>query len=130
MNPTATKTIRVPQPFATALLADLREPADDDERDSIAAEQIAYEAKIDATYEQWIRELDGPGDRALTLTGESAAWLHDDLDAVAGGGWVVEGLTDRLARGSTEERERVVEALGGWTTTMAQLDGLMVATMP
>ncbi len=127
MNPTATKTIRVPQPFATALLADLREPGEDDERDGITdAEQLGYEREIDADVERWLTELDGDGERTLTvpLTGPAAEWFSDQL-----AGSVLEGLTGQLADGATEDRERVVAALGGWTTTMAQLDGLAVATL-
>lgn len=126
MNPTATKTIRVPQPFATALLADLREPGEDDERDGITdAEQLGYEREIDADVERWLTELDGDGERTLRVpTGAGGSWLYEEL-----AGSVLEGLTSQLVDGSTEERERVVEALAGWTTTMAQLDEQTVATI-
>lgn len=127
MNQTAAKTIRVPQPFAAELLADWREPADDDERATITdPEQLASEEALDAHLDRWLTELDGDGDRTLTvpLTGPAAEWFSDQM-----AGSVLEGLTGQLADGATEDRERVVAALGGWTTTMAQLDGLAVATL-
>jgi hypothetical protein len=112
-------TISVPVPFARALLADLREPADDDERDSITdPEQLDYEAQIDASIRQWLRELDGPGDRTLTVArGGPREYFDDEMR-----GSILEGLTGRLHYGSTAERLAVVAALAGWVDVMGQIE--------
>jgi hypothetical protein len=114
------RIVRVPATFARALLDDWRVPPYDDERESITdPEQLAYEEEIDACLARWMSELDGEGDRTVIvpLTGPGARWFSDEL-----AGSVLDGLTLRLPASSTEERERIVSALAGWTYVMSQFD--------
>jgi hypothetical protein len=121
-------TIRVPAPFARALLDDWRVPPEDDERDSITdPEQIRLDAELDAWQARWIAELDGKGDRIIVVptTGPFATWLHEELT-----GSVLDGLTGQLWDGSARERRAIVEALDGWVKVMALLDEAKTYTSP
>jgi hypothetical protein len=112
--------ILVPASFAAALLDDWRVPPCDDERESTAdPEQIAYEEEIDGCVGAWLRELAGPGDRALTIPhdGPGTQWLREEL-----AGSVLEGLTERLSDGTYEQRTAVVQALAGWVDVMSRLE--------
>jgi hypothetical protein len=112
--------LRVPAPFARALLDDLREPSDDSERENITdPEQLEYEAEIDAAVRMWVEEIDGEGNRILIVasSGPSRRWLTDYLSGAA-----LEGLTGRLEDGSPVERLAAVEALAGWIDVMGQLE--------
>jgi hypothetical protein len=111
--------LNVPAAFAAALLTDLRVAPYDDERDSITdPKQLAYEARIDASVDLWLTELDGEGDRTLIVPNDrTREWLDDYLH-----GAMLEGLTGRLVDGSTSERKAVVAALDGWADVMAQLE--------
>jgi hypothetical protein len=112
--------LRVPAPFARALLKDLLEPSDDSERENITdAEQLDYEAEIDAAVRMWIEELDGEGDRMVIVAsrGPSREWLAGYLLGAA-----LEGLTGRLEDGCTAERMAAVRALAGWVDVTGQLE--------
>lgn len=109
-------SIQAPAAFARALLDDLREPPDDPDGAPTDPEQIAYEAKLDAAVAQWIRELDGPGDRTLVL-GNGREWFEEYMAEC-----MLEGLTSQLYGGSTSERRTVVAALAGWVEVMRQLE--------
>jgi hypothetical protein len=115
MNPV---TLRVPSPFAVALLADLRDPPEDLDEPTTDPEQIAADAALDACVEAWKNALDGEGDRTLDVPeGAEGEWLVDYIREAA-----LEGLTSTLYDGTTPEREATVEALAGWVDVMAQLD--------
>jgi hypothetical protein len=112
--------LRVPAPFARALLDDLREPEDDSERENITdPEQLEYEAEIDAAVRCWIAELDGEGDRVLIVpsSGPSREWLADYLPMS-----VLVALVGRLEDGSISDRMAVVEALAGYVDVMRQFE--------
>lgn len=126
MSPATTNPIRVrvPTPFASVLLDELRDPfGDDDERDSIIdPEQIEYEANLDAFIRglvEQLEQLDGVGDRVVIVpsSGSTREWLGEYV-----GELVLEDMTARLCKGSTVEREATVAALAGWVDFMAQLD--------
>ena len=63
-------------------------------------------------------DVDGEGDRTLIVDcGPGEEWLDDYLRSA-----MLEGLTGRLADGSTPERVDVVTALAGWIHVIGQID--------
>jgi hypothetical protein len=111
-------TLRVPGPFAVALLADLRDPPEDLDEPTTDPEQIAADAALDACIEAWKNALDGEGERTLDVPeGAEGEWFRDYVREIA-----LEGLTSTLYDGSTTERNAALAALAGWVEVMQQIE--------